>query len=145
MPDQLVPYVAEVTVRRYRGKAPTAIRGPEDAMKFLRKYRKAKREFFVILLLNARHEMVRAEVISIGSLNASIVHPREVFHPAVLHSAASIVLSHNHPSGDPEPSEEDLNITKRLVQVGDLLGIGVLDHIIVASRGIVSLRSRQLL
>jgi len=85
------------------------------------------------------------ETVSIGSLNASIVHPREVFKPAVIASAASIVLVHNHPSGDPEPSEEDLAITKRLVEAGELLGIAVLDHVIVASRGVVSLRARQLL
>ncbi len=68
-----------------------------------------------------------------------------MFLPAILHSAASVVLVHNHPSGDPEPSEEDLNITRRLVQVGDLVGIGVLDHVIVATRGIVSLKARQLM
>jgi len=85
------------------------------------------------------------ETVSIGSLNASIVHPREVFLPAILHSAASVVLVHNHPSGDPEPSEEDLSITRRLVQVGELVGIAVLDHVIVAARGSVSLRARQLL
>jgi DNA repair protein RadC len=99
----------------------------------------------VVLLLNARHELQGRETVSIGSLNASIVHPREVFQPAILHSAASVVLVHNHPSGDPEPSEEDLSITRRLVQVGDLVGIGVLDHVIVAARGVVSLRARQLL
>jgi len=82
---------------------------------------------------------------SIGSLNASIVHPREVFLPAILHSAASVVLVHNHPSGDPEPSEEDLTITRRLVEVGELVGIQVLDHVIVAGRGAVSLRARQLM
>lgn len=85
------------------------------------------------------------ETISIGSLNASIVHPREVFKPAIVNSAASVILTHSHPSGDPEPSEEDVSITKRLVQAGELLGIGVLDHVIVASRGVVSLRSRQML
>src|SRR6185503_4763571 len=111
----------------------------------IRRLVKAKREHFVVLLLNARHEVEAVETVSIGSLNASIVHPREVFLPAVLASAASIVLCHNHPSGDPEPSEEDLSITRRLVQVGDLLGIGVLDHVIVAKRGVVSFRSRQLL
>jgi DNA repair protein RadC len=99
----------------------------------------------VVLLLNARHELEARETVSVGSLNASIVHPREVFLPAILHSAASVVLVHNHPSGDPEPSEEDLQITRRLVQVGDLVGIGVLDHVIVAERGTVSLRGRQLL
>ena len=118
-----------------------AIRGPEDVLAQVRDLSRARREHFVVLLLNARHEMQSRETVSIGSLNASIVHPREVFLPAILHSAASVVLVHNHPSGDPEPSEEDLSITRRLVQVGDLVGIGVLDHVIVAARGVVSLRS----
>ncbi|MBI5710601.1 MAG: DNA repair protein RadC [Candidatus Eisenbacteria bacterium] len=122
-----------------------AIRGPEDVLAHVRDLPRARKEHFVVLLLNARHEMQARETVSIGSLNASIVHPREVFQPAILHSAASVVLVHNHPSGDPEPSEEDLSITKRLVQVGELVGIGVLDHVIVAARGVVSLRSRQLL
>jgi len=121
------------------------IRGPDDVLAQVRDLPRARREHFVVLLLNARHELQCRETISIGSLNASIVHPREVFLPAILHSAASVVLVHNHPSGDPEPSEEDLGITRRLVQVGELVGIGVLDHVIVASRGVVSLRSRQLL
>jgi DNA repair protein RadC len=121
------------------------IRGPEDVLEHVRDLVRARREHFLVLLLNARHEMQRREVISIGSLNASIVHPREVFLPAILHSAASVVLVHNHPSGDPEPSEEDLSITRRLVEVGELVGIGVLDHVIVGSRGVMSFRSRQLL
>src|SRR5262249_9656816 len=100
---------------------------------------------FVVLLLNARHECVGVETVSVGSLNASIVHPREVFLPAVLASAASLVVAHNHPSGDPEPSEGDGAITRRLAQVGELLGIGLLDHVVVASRGAVSLRERRLL
>jgi DNA repair protein RadC len=121
------------------------IRGPEDVLAHVRDLPRARREHFVVLLLNARHELERRETVSIGSLNASIVHPREVFLPAILHSAASVVLVHNHPSGDPEPSEEDLNITRRLIEVGELVGIGVLDHVIVASRGTVSFRARQLL
>jgi len=119
-----------------------AVRGPDDVLPHVHDLVRARREHFVVLLLNARHEMDRRETVSIGSLNASIVHPREVFLPAIVHSAASVVLVHNHPSGDPEPSEEDLSITRRLVQVGDLVGIGVLDHVIVATRGVVSLRSR---
>ena len=138
-------YVRELSTRKYRGKPPEPIRGPDDVVRVLPKLRQEQREHFVVLLLNARHEVIRVETVSIGSLNASIVHPREVFKPAVIESAASIVLAHNHPSGDPEPSEEDLSITKRLVQVGELLGIAVLDHVIVARRGVVSFRSRQLL
>lgn len=80
-----------------------------------------------------------------GTLTAALVHPREVFRPAILASAAAIVLVHNHPSGDPEPSEEDLAITRRLIQVGELHGIGVLDHVIIAKDGHVSFRARGLL
>ncbi len=138
-------YVRELTTRKYRGKPPQAVRGPDDVVRILPRLRREQREHFVVVLLNARHEVIRVETVSIGSLNASIVHPREVFKPAVVESAASIVLVHNHPSGDPEPSEEDLSITKRLVEVGELLGIGVLDHVIVAGRGVVSFRARQLL
>jgi DNA repair protein RadC len=139
-------YVCELTKRKYRGKKLKEIRGPDDVAAFVGpKLRKEQREHFLVLLLNARHEVMAKETVSVGSLNASIVHPREVFKAAVLASAAAIVLVHNHPSGDPEPSEEDLSITKRLVEAGELLGISVLDHIVVASRGVVSLRSRQLL
>ena len=139
-------YVCELTKRKYRGKQPREIRGPDDVVAVVGpKLRQEHREQFLVLLLNARHEVMAKETVSVGSLNASIVHPREVFRPAVLASAAAIVLVHNHPSGDPEPSEEDLTITKRLVEAGELLGIGVLDHVIVAGRGVVSLRSRQLL
>jgi DNA repair protein RadC len=139
-------YVAELTKRRYRGKQPREIRGPDDVVALVgKKLLREAREHFLVILLNARHEATAIETVSIGSLNASIVHPREVFKPAVLASAASVVLVHNHPSGDPEPSEEDLTITKRLVEAGELLGISVLDHVIVAGRGVVSFRSRQLL
>ena len=139
-------YVCELTKRRYRGKKPREIRGPDDVVALVgRRLRRDPREHFLVLLLNARHEVMAIETISIGSLNASIVHPREVFKPAIVNSAASVILTHSHPSGDPEPSEEDVSITKRLVQAGELLGIGVLDHVIVASRGVVSLRSRQML
>jgi DNA repair protein RadC len=127
------------------GGGARAVRGPEDVIAQVADLRRARREHFVVLLLNARHEIQCRETVSIGSLNASIVHPREVFLPAIVHSAASVVLVHNHPSGDPEPSEEDLAITRRLVEVGELVGISVLDHVIVAARGDVSFRSRRLL
>lgn len=139
-------YVCELTKRKYRGKKPREIRGPDDVVAFVgRRLRREQREHFLVLLLNARHEVMVVETVSIGSLNASIVHPREVLRSAIVHSAASIIACHNHPSGDAEPSEEDVAITKRLVQAADLVGIQLLDHVIVASRGIVSMRSRQLL
>ncbi|HUK62598.1 MAG TPA: DNA repair protein RadC, partial [Dongiaceae bacterium] len=127
------------------GPPAAVLRGPDDVLAQVRDLVRARREHFVVLLLNARHELQVRETVSIGSLNASIVHPREVFLPAITHSAANVILVHNHPSGDPEPSEEDLGITRRLVEVGELVGIAVLDHVIVAERGIVSLRARELL
>ena len=88
-------------------------------------------EKFGILTVNTKHEVAGVHVISMGSLSASIVHPREVFKPAILNNSSGIVLFHNHPSGDPTPSKEDIAITKRLIEAGKLLGINVLDHIIV--------------
>jgi len=125
----------------YRGP----VNGPEQVVAAWPELKTAEREVFGILTLNARHAATRRVIVSVGSLNASIVHPREVMRPAILYSAASLVLVHNHPSGDPEPSEEDMHITRRLVECGELLGIGVLDHVIIGSRGFVSFRARQLL
>ena len=101
-----------------------------------------KKEHFVALLLDSRHHLIRLEPIAVGSLSASLVHPRELFKEAIAASAAAVILAHNHPSGDPEPSDHDLVLTKRLVQAGRLLGIEVLDHLILASRGTVSLKAR---
>ena len=101
------------------------------------------REHFYIIILNSRNWSV-AEV-SIGSLNASIVHPREVFSEAIKNKAASVIFVHNHPSGDPEPSEDDLEITKRLVDGGKILGIEVVDHIIVAKDKFMSFKEKNLI
>jgi len=98
------------------------------------------REYFCILLLNSRNQVIGKEVVSVGSLDASIVHPREIFKNSIKRSAAAIVLVHNHPSGDPTPSDDDLDITKRLVEAGKLLGIHVLDHVVVARGSFVSMR-----
>jgi DNA repair protein RadC len=92
------------------------------------------------VLLSARTTVIGVHTVSVGSLNASIVHPREVFRPAVEQSAASILIAHNHPSGNVDPSDDDLVLTKRLVQVGELLGIHVLDHLIVAKGNYTSLK-----
>jgi len=93
------------------------------------------REHFWVLLLNGKNVVVGLNLVSIGSLTAALVHPREVFVGALLGKAASIVLVHNHPSGDPTPSAEDLALTKRLCEVGDLVGIKVLDHIVLGEGG----------
>ncbi len=110
-----------------------AINSAKDAVAQLQELRTAKKEHFVVLYLNARNQLIHKETISIGTLNASLVHPREVFKPAIEHLAASIIVAHNHPSGGVEPSEADLELTKRLGDAGRLLGIEVVDHVIISS------------
>jgi len=102
-------------------------------------------EVFGVLALDCRHRLIREEVVSVGCLTASLVHPREVFALAVSSRAAALVLFHNHPSGDPEPSAEDLALTRRLVAAGSLMGIEVLDHLILGAGRYVSLKERGVL
>jgi DNA repair protein RadC len=104
------------------------------------KMREQKKERFVTLYLDTKNQILKKEVISIGSLNASIVHPREVFKNALELSSASVIMIHNHPSGDPSPSREDIMVTEKLVDGGKLLGIDVLDHIIIGDGRYVSLK-----
>jgi DNA repair protein RadC len=118
---------------------------PRDIWEELKDLRDNKREHFIIFYLDSRNQEIKREIISVGSLNANLVHPREVFEPAVRNIAAQIILAHNHPSGDPEPSEDDLEITKRLVESGKILGIEVIDHIIVTKSGFLSLKERNLI
>jgi len=94
-----------------------------------------RQEHFRALLLNTKNGLLRKVTISKGSLNASLVHPRDIFYAAIKANAASIILVHNHPSGDPEPSREDLEFTRRIVKCGEMLGISILDHIIVGKDG----------
>lgn len=117
------------------------IRNPEDISRLVMEdMRFLQKEKFYILLLNTKHEVLHREEISVGSLNASIVHPREVFLAAIKKSCSSIILVHNHPSGDPTPSKEDVLITKRLIDAGRIIGIAVLDHVIVGDNIFSSLR-----
>ena len=95
------------------------------------KFRDARQEVFTVILLDSKNRYLGEETVALGSLNQSIVHPREVFRPAIQRAAASVILVHNHPSGDPGPSDEDVRVTQRLVEAGKLIGIRVLDHIIV--------------
>jgi DNA repair protein RadC len=97
-------------------------------------------EQFGVLLLDTKHRVLKTRRLSVGSLDASVVHPREVFRAAVLGGAAAVVLFHNHPSGDPTPSREDRVLTRRLMAAGDLMGIDVLDHVILADTRYVSIR-----
>lgn len=116
----------------------------KDAVAQLQELRTAKKEHFVALYLNARNQLLSKETISIGTLNASLIHPREVFKSAIDHLAASILIAHNHPSGDCQPSEDDLEVTKRLKEAGKILGIEVVDHVIVTKNGFMSLKERGL-
>lgn len=101
------------------------------------------REHFVVVLVNTKNCLVGVSTISIGTLNSSLVHPRELFKPAILAGAAAVILCHNHPSGDPTPSAEDVALTQRLREAGRLLGIEALDHVILGEAGrYVSLRER---
>ncbi|MFN2431348.1 MAG: DNA repair protein RadC [Gemmatimonadota bacterium] len=107
--------------------------------------RDAREERFVALLLDTRSRVFRETTISVGSLNASIVHPREVFRPALSHGAAALLLAHNHPSGDPRPSREDRDLTRTLVEAGRLLDVPVYDHLVVAAEGYFSFREAGLI
>ena len=112
------------------------ISGPDDVARVCGpQMRGLDREHFWALALNTKNQLLRTIEVSIGSLNASIVHPRELFKDAVKVSAASIVVVHNHPSGDPTPSGADIQLTRRLVKAGDVLGIEVLDHVVIGGSG----------
>jgi len=119
---------------------------PQEAARVLAQYvGESDREQFVVALLTVRHRLIGLHTVSVGCLTSSLVHPREVFKPALLASAAALVVAHNHPSGDPEPSAEDIALTRRLVSAGTLLGIEVLDHVILGEDGRhVSLKERGL-
>lgn len=133
-----------LAARRLQEGAP--IRGPEDVYRHFHPWlRHATQERFLAVLLDGRHRVLGQEVISQGTLTASLVHPREVFRPALRACAAALVLVHNHPSGDPSPSAEDRAVTARLARAGEILGVRVVDHIVVAERGYCSLREEGLL
>jgi DNA repair protein RadC len=107
--------------------------------------RNARKEHFLILCLNARRQLVHHETVSVGTLSASLVHPREVFSPAIAHAAAAVVAVHNHPSGDPTPSAEDRDVTRRLQRAGELLGIPLADHVVVSESSFFSFREHGIL
>jgi len=121
------------------------VKTPEDVASLVKGRLKDKRkEHFLALLLNTRNQLIKAAEISIGSLDTSIVHPREVFKEAISASAASVIFVHNHPSGDPEASEDDVKLTKRLAEAGAIVGIDVLDHIIIGDKKYLSLKREGL-
>ncbi len=130
-------------VERAALPARCSLRAPSQVHRLLApEFRGVQRESFVALLLDGKHRLRRRETVSVGTLTSSLVHPREFYRPAVRDAAAAVIAVHNHPSGDPEPSPEDLEVTRRLVEVGRLLGVPLLDHVILGEDRYVSLKER---
>jgi DNA repair protein RadC len=130
------------------GKRMQTVRGrpihcPEDALPHLQDISGSRRERFKALYLDTRRRLIASRVVSVGTLDASLVHPREVFRPAIELSASAVLVAHNHPSGDPDPSPDDLALTSRLDRAARLLGFRLVDHLIIAGQDWVSLRERQ--
>lgn len=121
------------------------VKNPEDIMHLTHHIADKKQEFLVGIYLDARYRVITQETLSIGTVNSSFIHPREVFAPAITHRAAGVVLVHNHPSGDVSPSVADLDSTDRMVEAGKLLGMPLLDHIIIANQDWFSFKHQQLL
>jgi len=131
--------------RRYLIKQNTKITSAEDVYHELKEYSTKKQEYFLVITLDGASHIIEKRIISIGTLNQSLVHPREVFADAVTDRAAGIIIAHNHPSGQLEPSLEDRRVTKRLKEVGTIMGIELLDHVILSREGYVSFREEGLL
>jgi len=121
------------------------VKTPEDVVGLVRgRLKGKKKEHFLALLLDTRNQLIKVAEISVGSLDSSLVHPREVFKEAISATAASVIFAHNHPSGDPTASEDDIRLTKRLAEVGEIVGIDVLDHIIINDKNYLSLKREGL-
>jgi DNA repair protein RadC len=118
---------------------------PKDVFNELKEIRDNKKEHFVVFYLDSVNQEIKKEIISIGILNANLVHPREVFEPAISNLAAQVIFAHNHPSGSTQPSEADLKITSRLITAGKILGIKVVDHIIVTKNNYLSFKEKGLI
>jgi DNA repair protein RadC len=130
----------ELGKRMFAEKKEFFIKSPEDVYRLTKEIENAKKEYLIAIYLNTGNSLIKKEVISIGGLNVNMIHPREVFQPAIANYAANVILVHNHPSGDPEPSEEDVKLTKRMVRAGKLMGVNVLDHIVIGNGKYTSLK-----
>jgi len=135
----------ELGRRMLKDKQAVLILSPREVWEQCRDIRESKKEHFVVFFLDTQNREIKRELISVGTLNSSLIHPREVFEPAIKHLASHIIIAHNHPSGSLEPSEEDLSVTKRLTDSGRLLGIEVLDHVIVTAKSYLSLKESNIL
>lgn len=126
--------------RVYKKDGSITVKSPKDVARVVSFLRNKKREHLVAIYLNARKQLISTKTISIGTLTANLVHPRELFKPALIQNAASVVIAHNHPSGDIKPSNEDKKITQKLIKAGKLLGIKLDDHIIITKNNFASLK-----
>jgi len=122
-------------VKQYRTKTIRAVHSPEDVMQFFHYLEDKEQEELWVLLLNTKNHIIQARQVSVGSINSSTAFPREVFHAAVQSLAASIIIVHNHPSGEAYPSQEDMAVTKEMIKAGKIMEIPLLDHVIIAKRG----------
>ena len=129
--------------KRLNNSQEISIQSPEDVFRLMSNYLNSKKEHFVAFYLNTRLSLIKQELISIGILNASMVHPREVFEPAIRYLASSIIVAHNHPSGSLEPSNADIEVSLKLRESGKILGIELVDHIIVSKNGWYSFKDNQ--
>ena len=129
---------------KFRDTERTQIRCAEDVRKLLwHDMRMHQEERFMVVLLDTKNRVIKTETVTVGILDSSLIHPREVFRNAVKSNAASVILAHNHPSGDPAPSKEDERTTKRLCEAGELMGISVLDHVVIGERGHFSFKEHN--
>lgn len=131
--------------RRLNQKEKPEILSPKDIWNLCADIRESKKEHLVAFYLDTQERLIERQIISVGTLTASLVHPREVFEPAVRLSAASVIVAHNHPSGSLEPSTEDKKVTERLVEAGEILGIELVDHVILSKKAYMSLKSENIL
>jgi DNA repair protein RadC len=133
-----------VSYKRSRRRIPSPLRSPADVFRFVRNsVGEDSREHFLAIFLDGRHRPIGFQTVSVGTATASLIHPREVFQPAIGIGAVAIIVAHNHPSSDPSPSAEDRNVTERLVKAGELLGIRVLDHLVVTAQYFTSLKEES--
>lgn len=139
----MIDYIGETKIRERTDQ--TKVSNAGEVFKEIEEFKNNQQEHFIVLYLDGANNIKESRVVTIGTLDRSLVHPREVFAPAIEKRALSIILAHNHPSGVMSPSREDNEITKRLVDAGKLLGIEVLDHLIISENGYLSLRDEGLL
>lgn len=139
-PESMI--VMMVCERKYKS---ITIHSPSDSYSALKKFHNKRQEHFLVMTLNGAHGIIAIRIVSIGLVNRAIVHPRELFRPAIVDNAVAVILAHNHPSGRTDPSAEDRDITNRLIQAGELLGIEVLDHVIISKNGYYSFTEHGLI